>query len=163
MAEHRPGRARIESYWTPPRLSPDTLAFLQYTPGRPELLRRQGVARQPAATTSGRSRPFGHTSDDVIGLAAALSRHGLIGNILQPLYGAPCIVMSPVHFLQKPVRWLSAITKHRATTSGGPNFCTNSVSGRLTDAQLADLDLCSWSVAFNGAEPVRGNYWSAFL
>lgn len=148
----------IESHWTPPRLSPDTLAFLQYTSGSTGTPKGVKVSHgnllhnQRAIQES-----FGHTSDDVIvGWLPLYHDMGLIGNILQPLYvGAPCIVMSPVHFLQKPVRWLSAITKHRATTSGGPNFSYELCVRQVTDAQLADLDLRSWSVAFNGAEPVR--------
>ena len=81
---------------------------------------------------------------------------GLIGNVLQPLYiGAPCILMSLVHFLQKPVRWVSAISRSRATTSGGPNFSYELCARQVSDAQRADLDLRSWTVAFNGAEPVR--------
>ena len=48
---------------------------------------------------------------------------GLIGNVLQPLFaGVPCILMSPVSFLQRPLRWLQAISRYKATTSGGPNF-----------------------------------------
>jgi acyl-coenzyme A synthetase/AMP-(fatty) acid ligase len=45
----------------------------------------------------------------------------LIGNVLQPLYaGARCVLMSPMDFLTRPVRWLRAVSKYRATTSGGP-------------------------------------------
>ena len=39
---------------------------------------------------------------------------GLIGGILQPLYvGRPNILMSPMAFLQKPLRWLQAISRYR--------------------------------------------------
>ena len=100
---------------------------------------------------------FGHTSQDVIvGWLPLYHDMGLIGNVLQPLYlGASCILMSPVHFLQKPVRWLSAITRYRATTSGGPNFSYDLCVRQITAAQRELLDLSSWTLAFNGAEPVR--------
>lgn len=148
----------VESHWTHPRLTPDTLAFLQYTSGSTGTPKGVKVSHgnllhnQRAIQES-----FGHTSDDVIvGWLPLYHDMGLIGNILQPLYvGASCILMSPIHFLQKPVRWLSAITKYRATTSGGPNFSYELCVRQVTDAQRADLDLRSWSVAFNGAEPVR--------
>ncbi|MBA5872719.1 MAG: AMP-binding protein, partial [Nitrospira sp. CR2.1] len=148
----------VESQWTHPRLTPDTLAFLQYTSGSTGTPKGVKVSHgnllhnQRAIQES-----FGHTSDDVIvGWLPLYHDMGLIGNILQPLYvGASCILMSPIHFLQKPVRWLSAITKYRATTSGGPNFSYELCARQVTDAQRADLDLRSWSVAFNGAEPVR--------
>ena len=64
---------------------------------------------------------------------------GLIGNVLQPLFlGAPCILMSPVAFLQRPLRWLQMISRYQATTSGGPNFafdlCVNKISSEERDA-----------------------------
>jgi acyl-CoA synthetase (AMP-forming)/AMP-acid ligase II len=63
--------------------------------------------------------------------------------------------MSPVSFLQKPARWLEAIDRYRATTSGGPNFAYDLCVRRVPEAARPELDLSSWRVAFNGAEPVR--------
>ena len=81
---------------------------------------------------------------------------GLVGGILQPLYvGRPNILMSPMAFLQKPVRWLQAISRYRGTTSGGPNFAFDLCVRKITPEQRATLDLSSWTVAFSGAEPVR--------
>ena len=88
---------------------------------------------------------------------------GLIGNMLQPLYlGIPCILMSPVAFLQSPVRWLQAISRYKATTSGGPNFAYDLCVSKITPTQRATLDLSSWEVAFNGAEPVRAETLERF-
>src|SRR5262249_40809899 len=64
-------------------------------------------------------------------------------------------LFSPVAFLQRPVRWLEAISRTRATISGGPNFAYDLCARKLTDEQRAALDLSSWVVAFNGAEPIR--------
>ncbi len=81
---------------------------------------------------------------------------GLIGGILQPIYvGRPNVLMSPMTFLQKPFRWLSAISRFRATTSGGPNFAYEHCIDKVTPEQRKQLDLSSWKLAFNGAEPVR--------
>ena len=80
---------------------------------------------------------------------------GLIGGIIQPLYGRfPVTLMSPLDFLQRPLRWLQAITRYRATTSGGPNFAYDLCVRKITPEQRATLDLSSWSLAFNGAEPI---------
>ncbi len=81
---------------------------------------------------------------------------GLVGGILSPLFfGASMVLMSPMTFLQRPVRWLRAITRYRARTSGGPNFAYQLCVDKVTDEEMHGLDLSSWEVAFNGAEPVR--------
>jgi len=63
--------------------------------------------------------------------------------------------MSPIDFLQKPFRWLQAISRYKATTSGGPNFAYDLCIRRIKPEKLASLDLSSWEVAFTGAEQVR--------
>src|SRR5262249_14447767 len=79
-----------------------------------------------------------------------------IGTVLQPLHaGGRCVLMSPVAFLQRPLRWLEAISRYRGTTSGGPNFAYDLCVRKATPEALAGLDLTSWRGAFNGAEPVR--------
>jgi acyl-CoA synthetase (AMP-forming)/AMP-acid ligase II len=81
---------------------------------------------------------------------------GLIGGILQGVQGGfPIALMSPLAFLRRPAHWLEAITRERATISGGPNFAYDLCVQRSTPAERAELDLSSWQVAFNGAEPVR--------
>lgn len=81
---------------------------------------------------------------------------GLVGGILQPIYGGyPGWLMSPATFLQRPIRWLEAITSLRATFSGGPDFAYDLCVHRTTEEQRAALDLSRWEYAFNGAEPVR--------
>jgi acyl-CoA synthetase (AMP-forming)/AMP-acid ligase II len=81
---------------------------------------------------------------------------GLIGGILQPLYGGfPVVLMSPIAFLHHPVRWLSAITRYQATISGGPNFAYDLCVRKVTSEQIGTLDLSSWCVAFNGSERIH--------
>ena len=80
---------------------------------------------------------------------------GLIGAWLGSLYYAyPLVLMSPLAFLARPARWLWAIHKHRGTLSAGPNFAYDLCTRRIDDRDLEGLDLSSWRVAFNGAEPV---------
>ncbi|HYL98136.1 MAG TPA: AMP-binding protein, partial [Blastocatellia bacterium] len=81
---------------------------------------------------------------------------GFMAGVIQPLFaGIPAVLMPPTSFLEKPARWLSAISRYRATTSGGPNFAYELCIRKITEAMCGGLDLSSWSVAFNGAEPVR--------
>lgn len=88
---------------------------------------------------------------------------GLIGNVLHTLYhGASCVLMSPLSFLQRPLRWLQAISKYRADVAGGPNFAYDLAVQRTTPEQRAQLDLSCWSHAFCGAEPIHARTLERF-
>jgi len=80
---------------------------------------------------------------------------GLIGTWMGSLYNAcPLVLMSPLAFLARPSRWLWAIHRHRGTVTAAPNFAFELLL-RHYDAQLyAGLDLSSWRMCANGAEPV---------
>jgi 1-acyl-sn-glycerol-3-phosphate acyltransferase len=80
---------------------------------------------------------------------------GLIGAWLGSLYyGCRLVVMSPWRFLVRPARWLWAIDQHGGTISAAPNFAYELCASRVSDAEIAGLDLSSWRMALNGAEPV---------
>ena len=88
---------------------------------------------------------------------------GLIGSILQSLYGGfPCILLSPTAFIQKPYRWLKAISDYRGTAGGAPNFSYDLCVSRITEEEAGTLDLSSWQVAWTGAETIRSSTLSAF-
>ncbi len=88
---------------------------------------------------------------------------GLIGAWFGSLYfGFPLVLMSPLAFLTRPVRWLQAIHRHRGTISAAPNFAYELVSKKLRDEDIVGLDLSSWRIAFNGAEPVSPATLEAF-
>ncbi len=157
--------SEMEREWTMPDVHGDTLAFLQYTSGstgtpKGVILNHANLVHNSALI----SHSFEHTRSGR-GVFWLPSYHdmGLIGGILQPLYiGRPNILMSPMSFLQKPYRWLSAISRFRGTTSGGPNFAYDLCVRKITPEQRKTLDLSSWRVAFNGAEPVRAETLDAF-
>ncbi|MEL6787015.1 MAG: fatty acyl-AMP ligase [Cyanobacteria bacterium J06607_15] len=141
-----------------PQIAADTLAFLQYTSGSTG--EPKGVMISHGCLWQNQEmlkQAFGHTSSLVgVGWLPLFHDMGLIGNVIQPIYtGGYCVLMSPVSFVQKPIRWLRAISKYRATTSGAPNFAYDLLCDRLTAEQVAQLDLSSWEVAFCGAEPVQ--------
>ena len=144
--------------WQHPALDSTSLAFFQYTSGstaapRGVMLTHGNLLHNSALI----QHCFEHTdvSRGVIWLPPYHDM-GLIGGILQPLYaGFPVTLMSPVAFLQRPLRWLQAITRTRGTTSGGPPFAYDLCVRKITPEQRATLDLSSWDVAFTGAEPVR--------
>jgi len=145
--------------------SPDTLAFLQYTSGSTG--KPKGVMVSHGNLLHNLEilkLAFGH-SDKTVGVNWLPLFHdmGLIGKVLEPLYvGLPCIHMSPVAFGQKPIRWLQAISRYQGTISGGPSFAYDLCVNKITPEEKATLDLSSWEVAFNGAEPVRSSTLERF-
>src|SRR5216683_351451 len=140
--------------WKEPYLDPDMLAFLQYTSGSTGTPKGVMVSHGNLLHNEHMiACAFGHSDQTVVvGWLPLFHDMGLIGNVLQPLYlGVPCILMPSIAFLQKPYRWLQAISRYRATTSGGPNFAYDLCVRQISDEQRTSLDLSSWSVAFNGA------------
>src|SRR5262249_20986239 len=86
-----------------------------------------------------------------------------LGNVLQPLHlGVPSYLFSPLHFLQRPRSWLGTTCRYRATTSGGPSFAYELCVRRIRPEEREGLDLSSWDVAFNGAEPIRDDTLDRF-
>jgi acyl-CoA synthetase (AMP-forming)/AMP-acid ligase II len=144
----------------------DALAFLQYTSG-------STAAPKGAMITHGNLRYnseliyryFGHSSESVGVLWLPLYHDmGLIGGVLQSIYaGFPVTLMSPLVFLQRPIRWLQAISRYRATTSGGPNFAYDFCVRKITPEQRQTLDLSHWTVALNAAEPIRPDILERFI
>jgi acyl-CoA synthetase (AMP-forming)/AMP-acid ligase II len=155
----------LADFWLDPGAGPDTLAFLQYTSG--STAEPKGVMISHGNLLANEAMiqaAFGQTADSVIvGWLPLYHDMGLIGTVLQPLFvGAPCILMSPMAFLQRPRRWLEAITRYGATTSGGPNFAYDLCERKIAPEARAGLDLSTWQVAFNGAEPVRADTLERF-
>lgn len=139
-----------------PDISKEGVALLQYTSGSTG--RPKGVKvshKNIVANSEMIIERFGHSESSVmVSWLPLFHDMGLIGSVVQPVYtGFFCAMMPPGAFIQKPVRWLKAISRYRATTSGGPNFGYDLCVQRCRTDE--NLDLSSWVVAFNGAEPVR--------
>ncbi len=148
-----------------PAILPESTAFLQYTSGSTSEPKGVIVSHANLAANLGMIQvAFGQDEDSiVVGWLPLYHDMGLIGNVLQPLWsGGRCVLMSPVSFLQRPARWLEAIARYRATTSGGPDFAYALAARKVTADEAARLDLSSWDLAFSGAEPVRAETLAAF-
>ncbi|MCI0592383.1 amino acid adenylation domain-containing protein [Chromohalobacter marismortui] len=152
--------------WAEHRPHEDDIAFLQYTSGstaapKGVMVSHGNLMANEVAIETG----FSIGADDVfVSWLPLYHDMGLIGGLLQPLHrGIPVVLMSPTFFLQRPVRWLEAISRHRGTVSGGPDFAYRLCLERIRDDQLAALDLSSWRLAFSGAEPVRHSTLTGFI
>lgn len=144
--------------WQYPAIATDSLAFLQYTSGstgKPKgVMVTHGNLMANSATIQ---RCFGNQPEHtLVSWLPPYHDMGLIGSIIQPAYvGSSMYLMAPVTFLQRPYRWLQAISNFRGQTNGGPNFAYDLCVDRITSEQKATLDLSCWELAFSGAEPVR--------
>jgi len=155
----------LAEQWRMPALQKSTLAYLQYTSGS-------------TATPKGVMVSHGNLLHNLELLSLYCVKKeqsylvswlppyhdmGLISGILLPIYvGCSATLMSPVAFLQRPVRWLETISQTRATMSVGPNFAFDLCVRKTTPEQRAALDLSSWDMAGNGAEPVRAQTLQRF-
>ncbi|MFC7258600.1 fatty acyl-AMP ligase [Streptomyces lutosisoli] len=177
MSEHLPELAEITCVatedipdeaagsWREPDLTADSVAFLQYTSGSTSaprgvmvthgnLLDNERVITERMGHTPDVIAEYGH--ELFVSWLPVYHDMGLIGPVLNTVYlGVTATLFSPLHFLQQPQRWLSAIDRYRPHTSGGPNFAYELCLKHATPELLDGLDLSSWKVAFNGAEPVR--------
>jgi acyl-CoA synthetase (AMP-forming)/AMP-acid ligase II len=150
--------------WTPAKRSPRQLALLQYTSGstgepKGVMLTHRNLMHNLAAL---------HRLDKPGAVAVCwvppYHDMGLIGAIMLPAHsGRPVVLMSPLAFMQRPVRWLRAISRFRACTSCSPNFGYELCIRKIRPSECEGLDLTSWAVAINGAEPVQADTLDRFV
>jgi len=153
--------------WRPRRIDPESLAFLQYTSGSTADPKGVMVSHgNLVANEEMLARAWGHAAAERNAMACwtpLFHDMGLIGNVLQSLYiGAECTLMTPMSFLKRPQHWLQAISEFQATTAGAPDFAYEYCVRKVREKDKRDLDLSSWRVAFNAAEPVHRGSLEAF-
>ena len=148
-----------------PALDESSTAFLQYTSGSTG--NPKGVVLSHGdviASLKAMAVALGATPRDMfVSWLPLYHDMGLIGAWMGSLYyGFPLVLMSPLDFLARPARWLEAIHRHRGTLSGGPNFAYELCVRRIGPEEAEGLDLSSWRLAFNGAEPVSPDTMDRF-
>ncbi|MEM6792724.1 MAG: AMP-binding protein [Acidobacteriota bacterium] len=137
---------------------PESLAFLQYTSGstaspKGVMITHVSIMRELECLRGG----WDYRERETRALMWVPDFHddGLVhGNLLPVYLGYRCWRMAPSDLVRAPRKWLEVISKNRITHSGGPNFAF-ALALRQKDADFADLDLSSWRMAYNAAEPIR--------
>ena len=149
---------QLDDRWAERAVDDRSPAFLQYTSGstgdpRGVIVTHENLRRNQDAIQAA----FGvDESSVIVSWLPVYHDMGLIGCVLHPIFaGAVSLLMPSAGFLQRPLAWLQAVSRYKATVSGGPNFAYDMCVDRVTPEERKGLDLSSWKVAFNGAEPVR--------
>jgi acyl-CoA synthetase (AMP-forming)/AMP-acid ligase II len=155
-----------------PAQGPDTLGFIQFSSGTTQapkpvaLTHRQILANVRAIGgeilgTYPERDGFRHVAVSWLPLYHDM---GLVGGVFTSLFhGRDLVLIPPEHFIARPALWLRAIARHRATISPAPNFAYALCVERIRDDELAGIDLSSWLVAMNGAEPVTPRVLERFV
>ncbi len=151
--------------WQMPAITPEHIAFLQYTSGSTGMPKGVMLSHHNLLSNLALIYAGFELSEQSQGVSWLPPYHdmGLIGGILQPIYcHGFTVLMSPFAFLQKPIRWLHAISNYKATISGAPNFAYQLCINNISAEQREGLDLSSWTLAYNGAEPIRQETLTTF-
>ena len=151
--------------WRNPGATSNSLALLQYTSGSTTAPRGVMVSHGNLLQNSAHIRQAFETTRDTISVTWLPAFHdmGLTNGVIQPVFEeGRCVIMPPQSFLQRPVRWLQAVSRYKAYISGGPNFAYEMCARKVTAEQRSALDLSNWKVAYNGAEPVRADTLKRF-
>ena len=145
------------SAWKESLPEPDQLAYFQYTSGSTRSPHGVCLTHRNLVHNSARINAFFQLSpaDVLVSWLPMYHNLGLIGTVLQPFFsGMRSYLMSPQTFLENPLRGLKAITHYKAKVAGGPNFAFDLCVLRIPPEKRVGLDLSSWQLAFNGAEPI---------
>ena len=149
--------------WQPPQVGEHDPALLQYTSGSTGTPR--GIVLSHSNMMHSLAAMFREDVPDAVGVTWLPPYHdfGLIGGVLLPVFaGREAVVMSPLAFVERPVRWLHALHRYRGTTSGSPNFGYELCVRKIAPEDCRHIDLSSWKIAVVGAEPVRADVLDRF-
>ena len=145
--------------------APDDIAYIQYTSGSTSSPKGVVISHRNVMCNQQMIQSAFRTSESNVVVSWLPHFHdmGLVGVVQQAVYaGMFVVLMAPLDFIRRPIQWLRAISKYRASISGAPNFAYDLCVERVKDEAVGQLDLNSWTLAFNGSEPVKAGTMKRF-
>jgi acyl-CoA synthetase (AMP-forming)/AMP-acid ligase II/acyl carrier protein len=154
----------VDVPWEDPGISTETVAILQYTSGSTSTPKGCVITHGNLLYNFQHILQFDEPNAVAVSWLPTYHDMGLIGTTLQALHGGRRLVfMSPLSFVQRPFRWLRAISKYRAYATAGPNFAYELCLRKVSDDELQQLDLSCLTLACNGSEPIRHETLDRFV
>lgn len=148
--------------------NPNGIAFIQYSSGSTNLPKGVMVTHTSLIDNVRQvQNHLGiHPGSTLVSWLPHYHDMGLIGILLSTIEtGAQATFMSPKAFIEKPVRWLKALSTYRGTHTASPNFGFELAVRDLKRKGEISLDLSSLEVALCGAEPINpatpGHFYNA--
>ncbi|MEP7358187.1 MAG: fatty acyl-AMP ligase [Anaerolineales bacterium] len=157
------GDAALETFVDP---APDDVAALIYTSGSTSLpkgvmLTHKSLLGQPL-NASGWLDP--DTRLAAVSWMPMYHIAGLFSLVLSPNFPTVTTYVLPAEsVVERPLRWLQAISRYQALTSGGPNFLYQLCVDRVAPEERVGLNLEMWFFASLVAEPIRAETVEAFV
>ncbi|MGI5207819.1 fatty acyl-AMP ligase [Spirillospora sp. CA-108201] len=152
--------------WTPEPIDPGDVAYLQYTSGSTRAPAGVIITHGNFATNA---EQLWRTFEGIPRVSSGVNwlpvfhDMGLVTTVALPLvYGNPGVIMDPVAFVMRPVRWLELLSAQSHAFTGGPNFAYEYLTAQVTEEEKAKLDLSGVQVFMNGAEPIRESTLTGF-
>lgn len=152
--------------WSPSNSGPDDVAYIQYTSGSTSSPKGVVISHRNVLSNQRMIQSAFGTSEASVVVSWLPHFHdmGLVGVLQHAVYtGMSVVLMAPLDFIRRPAQWLKAISKYRASISGGPNFAYDLCVERVKDEAVAELDLSCWNLAFDGSEPVKADTIKRFV
>jgi fatty-acyl-CoA synthase len=146
--------------FAPPALSPEDVAFIQFTSGTTEAPRGIQISHRALLANCREIGETGRWTTDELMVCWLPLFHdmGLVASTLASFtHGLPTALLPPVGFLLKPSRWLWALHFFRGTSAFAPNFAYQLCTKRVKAAELAGLELGGWRRAYNAAEFIHAD------
>ena len=142
--------------WQPHRIEGEDIAYLQYTSGstgdpKGVVIRHNNMVANAVQC----QRTYTSEMQCAVNWIPMYHDMGLMSMMSYLLRNAKCYFMAPVHFVQRPLRWLEAVSRYKAQFTLGPNFAFDLCCEKITPEQAAELDLSSLQSVTSGSERVR--------